>query len=148
MTGNRLSSRGRMVLAGASVAVAALLGLHAAAAGSGTTFTVDTTVDARDAAPGNGVCATSASACSLRAAIEEANARPGADVVVVPAGTYALGIRPVNQNDIATGDLDITDSVAIEGAGDGATIVDGGTPPAGASPEVCGMDRVFEVLAD
>lgn len=41
------------------------------------TFTVDTTVDAGDAAPGDGDCATDAGDCTLRAAIEEANAGGG-----------------------------------------------------------------------
>ena len=35
----------------------------------GASFTVDTTADAVDANPGDGVCATEGGACSLRAAI-------------------------------------------------------------------------------
>ena len=41
-----------------------------------TTFTVNDTGDAADAAPGNGVCATSGGVCTLRAAIQEINALP------------------------------------------------------------------------
>ena len=148
MMGNQAISRRRAVAASVAVAIAGVLGVQALAAGAGATFTVNTTADALDAVPGNGICATSGAACSLRAAIQEANARPGADTIVVPAGTYSLGIPPRNQNDITTGDLDVTESVAITGAGAGATIVDGGAPPAGAPPEVRGIDRVFEVLAD
>ncbi|HEX8999155.1 MAG TPA: choice-of-anchor Q domain-containing protein, partial [Blastocatellia bacterium] len=39
-----------------------------------TSFTVNNTGDAADATPGNGVCATAGGVCTLRAAIEEANA--------------------------------------------------------------------------
>ena len=45
------------------------------------TYTVDDTGDAGDAAPGNGVCATDAGVCTLRAAIDETNARPGRDTI-------------------------------------------------------------------
>src|SRR3954470_13424194 len=52
------------------------------------TFVVNTTADTQDAAPGNGACADSGGACSLRAAITEANALGGADIITLPAGTY------------------------------------------------------------
>ena len=55
-------------------------------------FTVDSTVDAVDAVPGDGICADASGACTLRAAIHEANVLPGADVVEVPAGTYVGGL--------------------------------------------------------
>jgi CSLREA domain-containing protein len=45
------------------------------------TFTVNDLGDASDAAPGNGTCATAGAVCTLRAAIEEANALAGADVI-------------------------------------------------------------------
>ena len=38
------------------------------------TFYVDSEIDAVDALPGDGVCATSTGTCTLRAAIQEANA--------------------------------------------------------------------------
>jgi hypothetical protein len=47
-------------------------------------------------------------ASTLRAAVIAANANPGADTIMVPAGTYVLTIA---------GDLNITDSVTIVGAG-------------------------------
>jgi CSLREA domain-containing protein len=40
---------------------------------------VDSVGDGTDASPGNGVCRTAASTCTLRAAIQEANAQPGAN---------------------------------------------------------------------
>ena len=38
------------------------------------TFVVNTTVDAPDAAPGDGICATGAGQCSARAAVQVADA--------------------------------------------------------------------------
>ena len=62
------------------LAVAALvLALAAPARAAATTFTVDTTVWANDANPGDGVCDTGAGACSLKAALRESNALPGED---------------------------------------------------------------------
>lgn len=59
------------------------------------TFNVDTTADATDALPGDGACATAAAACSLRAAIEEAQALGGGNhyQINLPAGTYTLTLE-------------------------------------------------------
>ena len=46
-----------------------------------TTWVVNTTDDLPDATPGDGICATSAGTCSLRAAIDEANRRNGDDEI-------------------------------------------------------------------
>src|SRR5690606_38888623 len=54
------------------------------------TFTVNNTADAPDANPGDGICATASGVCTLRAALQEANAAAGADTINVPAGTYTL----------------------------------------------------------
>jgi CSLREA domain-containing protein/uncharacterized repeat protein (TIGR01451 family) len=53
-------------------------------------FTVNSTADTTDAVPGDGLCATAAGVCTLRAAATEANALSGSDTVVVPAGTYPI----------------------------------------------------------
>ena len=45
------------------------------------TFTVNSTVDSPDAVPGDGICADALGLCTLRAAIDEANASGGADVI-------------------------------------------------------------------
>jgi hypothetical protein len=71
---------------------------------------------------------------SLREAIIAANNTVGADTVSLAAGTYALSRAGTNENAANTGDLDITDSLTISGAGANATYVDGGA-----------WDRVFEV---
>lgn len=105
-----------------------------------TTFTVNSTNDTVDATPGDGLCADATNACSLRAAVMEANASAGDDAITLPAGTYTLTIPPVDDEDAAAnGDLDITgsDSLVINGAsGSADTIIDGG-----------GIDRLFH-LAD
>jgi len=100
-----------------------------------TTFTVNSTTDAVDAAPGNGVCetATGNGVCSLRAAIQEANALAGPDVVIVPAGTYGLTLTS-GLVDETHGDLDIESELVVQGAGSGVTVIDG-----------LGLDNVLEV---
>lgn len=96
--------------------VVAIIGLLAGVSPvDATTFTVDSTADAQDATPGDGVCATAAGTCTLRAAIQEANALPGLDSIVVPAGTYLLTL----------GELEIQSDLVINGAGAGQTTVDG-----------------------
>ena len=56
-------------------------------------FTVDDTGEIGDADTGNGVCATVGGTCTLRAALEQANALGGAaHTVVLPAGTYEQGM--------------------------------------------------------
>ncbi|MCW5890225.1 MAG: CSLREA domain-containing protein [bacterium] len=100
------------------------------------TFAVTSTADEEDMTPGNAVCASATGACTLRAAIQEANALVGTDVVTVPAGTYVLTLTGDGENDGLTGDLDVRDTIEIEGAGRDATIIDGGS-----------ADRVFHVHA-
>jgi CSLREA domain-containing protein len=113
-------------------------------AASAATFTVNSTADAVDARPGDGICATAAGACTLRAAIQETNALPGADTVMVPAGTYTLTIPGRGETAAATGDLDITDNLTVTGAGAAATIVEPCTPSPVTAP-CSGIDRVFHV---
>ena len=98
------------------------------------TFRVDSTADAVDATPGDGACETAGGSCTLRAAVQEANALAGPDRIRVPAGEYVLTIAGAGEGDAATGDLDLRGRVRVIGAGVGATIVDGD-----------GLDRVFDV---
>jgi CSLREA domain-containing protein len=83
----------------------------------GPTFTVNTTVDSHDATPGDGICADGTSQCSLRAAIEEADALSKSVTITVPTGTYLLSLGALNVTDPA--------GVTINGAGQGTTVVDG-----------------------
>lgn len=98
-------------------------------------FTVDTVNDAVDADLSDGVCATAANTCSLRAAIQQANAWPGHDFIVVPAGTYVLSLGGRGENAAASGDLDITDDLTLRGAGAAVTVIDAN-----------GIDRVFDII--
>jgi hypothetical protein len=89
-------------------------------------FTVNTTADAVDATPGDGLCRTAASTCSTRAAVMEAATNNGADSITLQSGmTYALSLAPVaGTDDLTHGDLDLVGAVTIQGQG--ATI-DGGS---------------------
>jgi hypothetical protein len=57
------------------------------------------------------------------------------DVIVVPAGVYKIAIAGAGDDANLTGDLDITGSLTIQGAGAGKTIIDGQQ-----------LDRVFDVI--
>ena len=94
---------------------------------TGTTLMVTKEADTND-----GACDID---CSLREAIIVANSSVGLDTIILPAGTYTLGIPGMQEDASATGDLDITDDLTISGAGRASTIIDGG-----------GLDRVFNVL--
>ena len=110
------------------------------------TFTVDSTVDAPDAAVGDGTCLSTADGarCTLRAAVQEADAATlGAATVVVPAGRYRLTVPPGPGEDVAgsaeavdgaAGDLVISHAVTVRGSGAGRTVLDG-----------AGLDRVFAI---
>jgi CSLREA domain-containing protein len=100
------------VCAGAALALSSITTPYAHGA---TMFNVNSTADDPDADRGNGVCATSGGACTLRAAIEETNALVGTDSVNVPAGTYNVTAR-----------LDIEDNLNLTGAGATSTLLDGG----------------------
>lgn len=119
--------------------VEARLALHAQDGVRAAVFTVNYLgdTDANDINPGDGVCADALGACGLRTAIQEANALPGLDTIVLPAGTITLATPGANEEAALTGDLDITDSLTIRGAGASVTLVDGN----GAVTE----DRVFHV---
>jgi hypothetical protein len=99
----------------------------------GASFTVDATHDAVDATPGDGVCADAGGACTLRAAVMETNALPGADEVALPAGMYVLSIAGADEDAAAMGDLDVTDDLTLSGVGAQSTVIDGG-----------GIDRVIQ----
>ena len=62
---------------------------------------------------------------SLRSAIEAANSRPNSDTILLPNGTIKLTIVGPNEDNAATGDLDIKGSVTIKGKRASSTIIDG-----------------------
>ncbi len=112
----------------AAVLAAALLGalvVVPSPAGSAVVLVVDTTTDVVDPTPGDGACGSGAGTCSLRAAVQEANALAGADAITLPAGTYTLTLAGAGEDAAATGDLDVTGELTITGAGAASTIIDG-----------------------
>jgi CSLREA domain-containing protein len=56
---------------------------------------VNSPSDVSDASPGNGICETALGngVCTMRAAIQEANALAGADQIILPSNTYVLTIQ-------------------------------------------------------
>jgi CSLREA domain-containing protein len=68
-------------LTGAFLALIAAARAHAL----GPTVVVDSTADLHDLSPGDGICSAAPGVCTLRAAVEEANATTDA-LIRVPAG--------------------------------------------------------------
>lgn len=99
-----------------------------------TTLAVDLTADD----PSKNACDDAVAAdCSLRGAINKANADPTrAYTIAVPAGSYTLTLAGANEDANATGDLDLRNHITINGAGATSTIIDGNA-----------LDRVFHVPA-
>ncbi|MEA2480016.1 MAG: hypothetical protein QOJ07_1938 [Thermoleophilaceae bacterium] len=124
--------------------LAVLLAFAAATPAAAVTFTVNSTSDAADINPNDGTCNSSSfsTVCTLRAAIQTANLNGNGgvtDQIVVPAGTYSLTVLNSSPEDAAaTGDLDITAPVSIQGAGARTTVIVGELKQ---SP----TDRVFDV---
>ena len=105
---------------------------------TGHTYVVNSTLDEPDADPASPNCSSTPSGkCTLRAAIMEANFAGGPNTIILPAGTYVI-TRPGYDNGGLVGDYDISQDLTIQGAGSGATIVDGN----GAVTH----DRVFKIL--
>ncbi|MDH3670994.1 MAG: DUF11 domain-containing protein [Gammaproteobacteria bacterium] len=97
------------------------------------TFIVNSTADVPDVTPGDGICADASSNCTLRAAVQEANALAGTDAITLGAATYTL--TGAAADDLAlSGDLDITQDVTVTGTGTTNTFINGGS-----------VDRVFDI---
>jgi CSLREA domain-containing protein len=87
-------------------------------------FTVNSTLDIPDFDAGDGVCQTiNARQCTLRAAISEANALAGDDVIFLPAGVYITTRSTFGDDANVGGDFDITSNITINGAGAGSTFI-------------------------
>ena len=98
------------------------------------TFTVNSFLDEVDANIGDCECLTASQTCTLRAAIQEANACLGDDIINLPPGTYTLTIPGRDEDLCLTGDLDITGNLSINGTNPMDTIIDGNQ-----------LDRVFHI---
>lgn len=97
-------------------------------------FVVDSYDDLTDATPGDGLCATRAATCTLRAAVQEANALAGKQSIALATGVYLLNppvlgpaptVEPSPEDAAVQGDLDLTDDVAIYGLSAQDTIIHG-----------------------
>lgn len=115
-------------------------------------FSVNDLTDAVDATPGDGKCEAFVggnAVCTLRAAVQEANAlmtaaTPPNITIALPVGTFTL-TGPGNEDNAASGDLDIVGTcpslsindpcITIQGNTATGTIIDGG-----------GIDRVFHII--
>ena len=100
-----------------------------------TTYNVDRFDDSTVSA-----CTSQPNDCSMRGAILHANAFPGDDNILLDSGTYALSIVGASEDVCQTGDLDVLDTLLIEGRGPDQTVID-----AGGNGGV--NDRVFDVHA-
>ena len=117
-----LTARRRHALVAALIFVmVACVGAVRAADINVTTFTEDT---------GSGL--------TLRQAIRQANTQAGADTIHLQAGTYVLSIPGIEEDLSLTGDLDVTDTLTIQG------VVSGGKPASIIDAQQFG-DRVLEV---
>jgi CSLREA domain-containing protein len=114
----RLPGRSGLVL-GLVLLMGVTLSIRLPSAGAATlTFEVTTTTDAPDASPGDGVCADASGQCTLRAAVQEADAQQSGSTItiLVPAGTFPLKLGVLSLT---------TNTITIQGASGGATTVDG-----------------------
>jgi uncharacterized repeat protein (TIGR01451 family) len=85
-------------------------------------YVVNDNGDASDATPGDNICATATLVCTLRAAIEEANANAGADVI-----TFGIAdiITPATPYPTITGQTDIDGTTAPGYTGVPLVVIDG-----------------------
>lgn len=106
----------------------------------GASFTVDRLDDGVDVLPGDGICAMAGSdpqRCTLRAAIQEANASPdGLDTIQLPDGTVELHIAGAGEDAAASGDLDISATLNLLGTAAGTSVI-----------RQLADDRVFDIAA-
>ena len=104
-------------------------------------ITVDTTLDSN--AIMYQACTGLPNDCSLRGAISLSNATTGGiGTIIIPGDEYELSLTGTGENNNVTGDLDITQPVALIGAGTSNTII-----AAGPSKNN-GIDRVFHLHND
>jgi len=137
------------ILSGLALFACAMLAAHRAlAAPAIVPFNVHSTLDVADDNPGDGFCHTAAispaaGACTLRAAVMEADMASGVGATIsVPAGVYSLTVPATAPDDASNGDLNLTTPasgspvISIVGAGAANTIIDANQ-----------IDRVLQVDA-
>jgi CSLREA domain-containing protein len=100
-------------------------------------FTVNSTLDIPDFDAGDGSCQTiNARQCTLRAAISEANALAGDDIIFLPAGIYITTRSTFGDDANAGGDFDITSNITINGANAASTFIQAASSAGTASERV------------
>lgn len=130
----------RLVVAAAILLLVILVLVQSEPSYGAAVFNVNSPADVVDALPGDGICSTAVpnnNVCTLRAAVQEANALVGADTINLLGITYTLSIPRGMTFDTtsANGDLNILDDLTINGV-PGSTINGNG---------VVTGDRVFGV---
>jgi CSLREA domain-containing protein len=125
-----------------------LAALPAPALAGGAGIIVNTTADGADANPGDGVCdgdpVQGGNQCTLRAAIQQANALGGMDTITLGPGLFTLELkRDPDLPDDQTGDLDVTSAIDIVGAGN----LPCDDPQASCIDAKGAKDRVFDLSA-
>jgi hypothetical protein len=94
----------------------------------------NTLSDAVDADPADGICDADLAAanpsptlgqCTLRAAVQVANALPGPDTILLRDARYTLSLSGAGEDAGLTGDLDVTSDIAIAGEGYPLSLLDG-----------------------
>src|SRR5262249_26873337 len=95
------------------------------------TFVVNSALDQDDVSPGDGVCDSNPGApvvCTLRAAVQEANALAGADIITFDPSLNGIPIQLTqagDDNNANAGDLDINTDISIVGNGAANTLIQG-----------------------
>lgn len=144
---------GRTMPAAASLALIAALARAAwpaqagpeRAAAPAATLVVTSDGDEADRSPGDGQCASTAGACTLRAALQEAEAREGADVVQFRIGTGIRTIRPATPLPIMAGPITLDGSTQPGYAGAPLVEIDGSALEVGDAREGPGLDGLVFV---
>jgi len=120
---------------------AVLFSLLIAPLAMASSFTANSQADVGDDDPGDNVCHAILGlpgVCTLRAAVQEANAHAGADTIFLSAGNVYTLTRDGQDDNASNGDLDINDDVSI------AFFASGERPVVDAN----GQERAFEVHND
>lgn len=138
-----LFDRGRLiaVVAGTALVATTLATATVAPPAGAVTFTVDATYDAIDSDLHDGVCDDGTGSCTLRAAVMQANASSGDDLVTLsPGETYELTLGGPEPEFPAMPDTALDLDVFT---GDGAISIEGN----GATIDASALgDRIFEVI--
>jgi hypothetical protein len=122
--------------------VASLFVAPGAASAKSTIFAVDSTRDLADIDLADNVCDAAPGTegtCTLRAAVMQANATPGQQIIRLGASVYRLSLAGDGDDNGVKGDLDIKDDTIIAGTRAGKAV---------STIDATGLgDRVFEVKA-